>query len=195
MSKAAHHSCGSCGCRRGLSCDSVKGAQRPRRRLRRDSSAGAETPEGLEYRPAGSGSVRTRELSRSIEVVVPRTKNPYIITVLDGITSSAPAEGFEVVIGRIPVPPGSTLKRCSNPIIPAQSSLPRMPPVRRQGLGRAGFPVVVVDPLRLAIAGAAASVRPTSPAASLLPNTCCPSGIGVLAHAGARIRWIAAMLG
>src|SRR5687768_9114140 len=43
-----------------------------------------------EYRPAGSGLVRARELSRSIEVVVPELENPYIITVLDGITSSAP---------------------------------------------------------------------------------------------------------
>ena len=46
-----------------------------------------------EYRPAGSGLTRPRELSRSIEVVVPELRNPYIISVLDGITSSAPAEG------------------------------------------------------------------------------------------------------
>jgi LacI family transcriptional regulator len=54
-----------------------------------------------EYRPAGSNGARSRDQSRSIEVVFPELQNAYIIGVLEGITSSAAAEGFEVVIGRI----------------------------------------------------------------------------------------------
>jgi LacI family transcriptional regulator len=105
-----------------------------------------------EYRPAGSGLVRTRELSRSIEVVVPELENPYIITVLDGITSSAPADGFEVVIGRI-LSPGSrqvdaqALLKSEHSgaiLITADASSASL-----KALDDAGFPVVVVDPLRL----------------------------------------------
>jgi LacI family transcriptional regulator len=105
-----------------------------------------------EYRPAGSGLVRTRELSRSIEVVVPELENPYIITVLDGITSSAPADGFEVVIGRI-LRPGSrqvdaqALLKSEHSgaiLITADASSASL-----KALDDAGFPVVVVDPLRL----------------------------------------------
>ena len=80
------------------------------------------------YRPAGSSSARPRELTRAIEVVVPELQSPYIIAVLEGITSSAAAEGFEVVIGDLP--PGSILKCSSNPITPAQSSLLPMPQVQ-----------------------------------------------------------------
>jgi LacI family transcriptional regulator len=103
-----------------------------------------------EYRPAGSGSVRPRELSRSIEVVVPELQNPYIIAVLEGITSSAAADGFEVVIGAIPsssgVNPQALLRseRAGAIFITADAS---SAPVKT--LDDAGFPVVVVDPLRV----------------------------------------------
>ena len=105
-----------------------------------------------EYRPAGSHSTRHREQGRSIEVVFPELQNAYIIGVLEGITSSAAAEGFEVVIGRV-LSPDSTL---INPQAllrserVAPSSSPQMPPARRsRRLDDAGFPVVVVDPLRV----------------------------------------------
>jgi LacI family transcriptional regulator len=105
-----------------------------------------------EYRPAGSGSFRLPELSRSIEVVVPELQNPYIITVLDGIISYAPADGFEVVIGRILRPDASlidpqALLRSDHAgaiFITADASSASV-----KALDEAGFPVVVVDPLRV----------------------------------------------
>jgi len=105
-----------------------------------------------EYRPAGSGSLRLPELSRSIEVVVPELQNPYIITVLDGIITSAPADGFEVVIGRMLRPDASlidpqALLRSDHAgaiFITADASSASV-----KALDEAGFPVVVVDPLRV----------------------------------------------
>jgi LacI family transcriptional regulator, galactose operon repressor len=105
-----------------------------------------------EYRPVGSDGSRPREQNRSIEVVVPELQNPYIITVLDGITSSAPAEGFEVVIGRrspsdSSVVSAPTLLRSELAgaifitVDAASTSL--------KALDEAGFPIVVVDPLRI----------------------------------------------
>jgi LacI family transcriptional regulator len=109
-----------------------------------------------EYRPARSdstrsNSVRGRELSRSIEVVVPVLESPYMMAVLEGVTSSAAAEGFEVVIGSIPsssmINPGALLQ--SDHVgaifvtVDASSSAVK-------ALDQGGFPVVVVDPLRVA---------------------------------------------
>jgi LacI family transcriptional regulator len=109
-----------------------------------------------EYRPTGSdsarsNSVRGRELARSIEVVVPALESPYMMAVLEGVTSSAAAEGFEVVIGSIPsssmINPGALLQ--SDHVgaifvtVDASSSAVR-------ALDQGGFPVVVVDPLRVA---------------------------------------------
>ena len=48
------------------------------------------------YRPTGSDAGRRRQ----IEVVFPRAHNAYSIAILDGITSAARSEGFEVVLGR-----------------------------------------------------------------------------------------------
>jgi LacI family transcriptional regulator len=105
-----------------------------------------------EYRPAGSGSARPRELGRSVEVVVPELQNPYIIGVLEGIVSSAAAEGFEVVIGRLPssgswmVDPQTLLRseHVGAIFITADASKASL-----KALDDAGFPVVVVDPLRV----------------------------------------------
>jgi LacI family transcriptional regulator, galactose operon repressor len=105
-----------------------------------------------EYRPAGSAPARLRELSRSIEVVIPELQNPYIITVLDGIISSAPADGFEVVIGRILRPDASLIdpqallrsEHAGAIFITADASSASL-----KVLDEAGFPVVVVDPLQL----------------------------------------------
>ena len=109
-----------------------------------------------EYRPtrsdsARSNSVRGRELGRSIEVVVPVLQSPYMMAVLEGVASSAAAEGFEVVIGPIPsssmINPRALLQ--SDHIgaifvtVDASSSAVK-------ALDQGGFPVVVVDPLRIA---------------------------------------------
>ena len=101
------------------------------------------------YRPAGSGSALPRELSRSIKVVVPELQNAYIITVLDGIISSAPVDGFEMVIGSSEgevVNPQALLRSdlAGAIFITADASSASL-----KVLDHAGFPVVVVDPLRL----------------------------------------------
>ena len=105
-----------------------------------------------EYRPAGSNGARSRDQSRSIEVVFPELQNAYIIGVLEGITSSAAADGFEVVIGRTL----SLNSRVDNPqallrsehvgaiFITADASSESL-----KALDDAGFPVVVVDPVRV----------------------------------------------
>jgi LacI family transcriptional regulator len=105
-----------------------------------------------DYRPVGSDGARPREQSRSIEVVVHKLQTPYLITVLEGIISSAPAEGFEVVIGRILSPDSrqvdaQTLLRSQHAgaiIITADASSASL-----KALDDAGFLVVVVDPLRV----------------------------------------------
>ena len=103
------------------------------------------------YRPAGSSSARPRELTRAIEVVVPELQSPYIIAVLEGITSSAAAEGFEVVIGGIPTSSGlnpQALLQSDHAgaiFITADASSSAV-----KALDEGGFPVVVVDPRRVA---------------------------------------------
>jgi LacI family transcriptional regulator len=104
------------------------------------------------YRPGGWDSVRPRGQGRSIEVVVPELQNPYIIGVLAGVTSSAAAEGFEVVIGRLlssdaSVDNPQALLRSEHAgaiFVTADASSPSL-----KALDEAGFPVVVVDPLRV----------------------------------------------
>jgi LacI family transcriptional regulator len=104
------------------------------------------------YRPAGSNITRQREQSRSIEVVFPELQNAYIIGVLEGITSSAAAEGFEVVIGRLLNSESSLInpegllrsERAGAILITADASSASL-----QALDDAGFPVVVVDPLQV----------------------------------------------
>jgi LacI family transcriptional regulator len=102
------------------------------------------------YRPAGSSSARSRELTRAIDVVVRELQSPYIIAVLEGITSSAAAEGFEVVIG-IPASSGLNAQALLQSdhagaiFITADASSSAV-----KALDEGGFPVVVVDPLRVA---------------------------------------------
>ena len=95
------------------------------------------------YRPAGSSSARPRELTRAIEVVVPELQSPYIIAVLEGITSSAAAEGFEVVIGASGLNPQVLLQsdHAGAIFITADASSSAV-----KALDEGGFPVVVVDP-------------------------------------------------
>jgi LacI family transcriptional regulator len=104
-----------------------------------------------EYRPAGSDSARRRELGRSIEVVVPELQSPYIMAVLEGVTSSAASEGFEVVIGPIPsssmINPRALLQsdHVGAIFVTADASSSAV-----KALDEGGFPVVVVDPARVA---------------------------------------------
>jgi len=104
------------------------------------------------YRPAGSGLAQVRELSRSIEVGVRSLQYAYTITVLDGITASAAANGFEVVLGRILSSDSGMInaqallrsEHAGAIFITADASSPSL-----KELDEAGFPVVVIDPLRL----------------------------------------------
>jgi LacI family transcriptional regulator len=104
-----------------------------------------------EYRPGGSDSARRRELVRSIEVVVPELQSPYIMAVLEGIISSAAVEGFEVVIGPIPsssmINPRALLRsdHAGAIFVTADTSSSAV-----KALDEGGFPVVVVDPVRVA---------------------------------------------
>lgn len=83
--------------------------------------------------------------------MVPELQSPYIIAVLEGITSSAAAEGFEVVIGDIPTSSGlnpQALLQSDHAgaiFITADASSSAV-----KALDEGGFPVVVVDPLRVA---------------------------------------------
>jgi LacI family transcriptional regulator len=105
-----------------------------------------------DYQPALSGPLRQPELGRSIEVVVPGLRNAYIITVLDGIISSASADGFEVVIGRTFTSDSALVnsqallrsERAGAIFITADTSSASL-----TALDDAGFPVVVVDPIRV----------------------------------------------
>jgi LacI family transcriptional regulator len=106
----------------------------------------------FEYRPTGSDSPRQRNGSQYIEVVLPALQTPYCMGVLEGITSSAAAAGFDVVIARVH---GS-----ESPLVNPQRLLrselagaifvtvdASSEPFKT--LDDAGFPVVVVDPLRV----------------------------------------------
>jgi LacI family transcriptional regulator len=104
------------------------------------------------YRPVGSDPTRQRDKSRSIKVVVPELRNAYVIGVLDGITLSAAAEGFEVAIDRVLSPdsavkPQALLgsKHAGVILVTADFSDASL-----KALDDAGFPVVVVDPIRVA---------------------------------------------
>jgi LacI family transcriptional regulator len=105
-----------------------------------------------EYRRVGSDGARPREQSRSIEVVVTNLQTAYTMGVLQGITSSAAAEGFEVVIGQ-PLTPDRLLadpqalrrsERVGAILITADAASTSL-----KALDEGGFPVVVVDPLRI----------------------------------------------
>jgi len=109
------------------------------------------------YRPAGSETGR-RHQSRQIELVFPHAHNAYSIAVLDGITSAAQSEGFEIVISR-------QLRHNGGRKAPAAATEPQTllksgragaifltmdaTSSGLAGLRTAGFPVVVIDSVRL----------------------------------------------
>lgn len=106
-----------------------------------------------DYRPAGSDSARQRDHSRSIQVVIPELQNAYVIGVLEGVISSAAGDGFEVVIGQRLSTDSSWVnpqvllrsERAGAIFVTADASSASL-----KALDDAGFPVVVVDPLRVA---------------------------------------------
>lgn len=104
------------------------------------------------YRLAGSEARRRGQASRLIEVVLPEVQNPYVITVLAGITSTARLEGFEVVIGPqieadlADLDPHALVAsgRAGAIFLTMDASSEQL-----EVLEGAGMPVVVVDPLRV----------------------------------------------
>lgn len=98
-------------------------------------------------------SPRRRELSeRLIEVSFPEWQNAYESAVLDGLSASAEAEGYEIVIGprahdnRVDIDPEGLRRsgRVGAIFVTVDAS---DPPIK--ALSDAGFPVVVVDPVRV----------------------------------------------
>jgi LacI family transcriptional regulator len=105
------------------------------------------------YRRVGTSSAQPQRSSQQIEVMLGGPQNAYAMAVLDGITSSAQLEGFEIVYARGPrgestVVDAATLlvsRRVGAIFITMDASGPAF-----KKLGEADFPVVVVDPLRVA---------------------------------------------
>ena len=105
------------------------------------------------YRRVGAHSTRQHRPSRQIEVGLYRPQGAYSMAVLDGITSSAQTEGFEVVISRglggdrtTRVDASALLAsdRAGAIFLTMDASGPEF-----QKLADADFPVVVVDPLHV----------------------------------------------
>jgi LacI family transcriptional regulator len=105
------------------------------------------------YRRVGASSAQPQRPSQQIEVMLGGPQNAYVMAVLDGITSSAQLEGFEIVYARGPrgestVVDAATLlasRRVGAIFITVDASGPAF-----KKLSEADFPVVVVDPLRVA---------------------------------------------
>jgi LacI family transcriptional regulator len=98
-------------------------------------------------------SPRRRELSeRLIEVSFPEWQNAYETAVLDGLSAAAEAEGYEIVIGprahdnRVDIDPEGLRRsgRIGAIFVTVDAS---DPPIKT--LSDDGFPVVVVDPVRV----------------------------------------------
>ena len=106
------------------------------------------------YRRVGASSAQAQRPSQQIEVVLGGPQNAYAMAVLDGITSSAQLEGFEIVYSpRIEwrTSTESTRRGCwprsrvGAIFLTMDASGPEF-----KKLCEADFPVVVVDPLRIA---------------------------------------------
>lgn len=100
------------------------------------------------YRPTGSGAGRRRQ-SRQIELVFPAAHNSYSIAVLGGISAAAQSEGFEVVLGDEHHGVGEVAGRLR--LGRAGAIFLTMDAASSQlaELHSAGFPVVVIDSVRL----------------------------------------------
>lgn len=105
------------------------------------------------YRPTGSDAGR-RSQRRQVEVIFARAQNAYSITILDGITSAAQSEGFEVILGpgldpdgsREDIEPQALLKagRAGAIFLTLDATSEHLTTLRA-----ADFPLVVIDPVRL----------------------------------------------
>ena len=104
------------------------------------------------YRATASEPRRRAQSSRLIEVVLPTLQNPYVMTVLAGITSTARLEGFEVVLGPeladdlADLDPAALVAsgRAGAIFLTMDASSKQL-----AVLGADAFPVVVVDPLHV----------------------------------------------
>lgn len=105
------------------------------------------------YRPTGSDAGR-RTQRRQVELIFPGGQNAYNIAILDGITSAAQSEGFEVIIGprmdpggdRQDIEPQALLKagRAGAIFLTLDATSEHLTTLRE-----ADFPLVVIDPVRL----------------------------------------------
>jgi LacI family transcriptional regulator len=105
------------------------------------------------YRRVGASSGQPSRPSRQVEVMLGGPQNAYAMAVLDGITTSAPLEGFEIVYARGPL--GEPVRVDAAALLASQRAgaifitMDASGPEFKQ-LCEADFPVVVVDPLRVA---------------------------------------------
>ena len=105
------------------------------------------------YRRVGANADQTHRPSQQIEVRLGGPQNAYAMAVLDGITSSAQLEGFEIVYSRGPRGVSTAVdavallasQRTGAIFLTVDASGPEF-----EKLWEAGFPLVVVDPLRVA---------------------------------------------
>lgn len=104
------------------------------------------------YQPTGRVGRRAAPYKGLIEVVFHSWQNAYTITVLEGVTTAAHAEGFRVVVGRrlqdqhADLDP-NTMRSSGRVGAVFINFDAERDPVR--SLVRDGFPVVIVDPLRV----------------------------------------------
>lgn len=104
------------------------------------------------YRRVGAATAQSSRSSRQIEVVLGGPQTAYTMAVLDGVTSSAQLEGFDIVYARQPRGESKTVdaaallasQRAGAIFLTVDASGPEF-----KKLCEADFPVVVVDPLRV----------------------------------------------
>ncbi len=121
-------------------------ADATRRRIQRVLRDSGYQPTRRSARPSGAPT------ERLIEVSFPEWQNAYESAVLDGLAGAAEAEGYEVVIGprardnRVHIDPDA-LRRSGRLGVICVTVDASDPPLR--ALSDAGFPVVVIDPVRV----------------------------------------------
>ena len=102
------------------------------------------------YRRVGAKATRQQRPSRQIEIVLDGPVRAYGMTVLDGITSSAQTEGFEIVISRRTGGESSGVDASALLASDRAGAIFLTVDARGrefQNLSDADFPVVVIDPL------------------------------------------------
>ncbi len=121
-------------------------AEATRRRIQQALHESGYQPTRRSARPA------VLPTERLIEVCFPEWQNAYETAVLDGLAGAAEAEGYEIVIGprardnRVHLDP-EALRRSGRLGVICVTVDATDPPLR--ALSEAGFPVVVIDPVRV----------------------------------------------